>query len=64
MKVVVDPDVCSGCGLCVEDCPDVFEMDDEEGIARVKVDEVPEDTKDCTRQAEEECPLDAIIVKE
>lgn len=64
MKAVVDPDLCSGCEICVETCPDVFEMNDEEGIARVKVDEVPEDARECAKQAEEECPVDAIIVKE
>jgi len=64
MKAVVDPDVCTGCELCVETCPDVFEMDTDKVIARVKVDEVPDNAEDCARQAEEECPVDAITVEE
>ena len=64
MKAVVDPDVCTGCELCVEACPDVFEMDTDKVIARVKMDEVADNAEDCARQAEEECPVDAITVEE
>ena len=41
MRVTVDEETCIGCGLCTEDCPEVFEMNDDK--ARVKVDEVPQD---------------------
>ena len=37
MKVKVDADLCIGCGLCTETCPDVFEMDEDQGVAKVKV---------------------------
>ncbi|MDZ4655369.1 MAG: ferredoxin [Coriobacteriia bacterium] len=61
MKPVVDPDLCTGCGLCEEMCPEVFLLDDE-GIARV-IDEDPEpeaysDIEECV----ELCPVDAISV--
>ncbi len=26
MKAIVDPDECTGCALCVDTCPEVFEM--------------------------------------
>jgi ferredoxin len=26
MKAIVDKDLCIGCGLCVDVCPEVFEM--------------------------------------
>ena len=39
MKAVVDKDLCTGCGLCADSCPDVFEMQD--AIAVVKATPVP-----------------------
>ncbi len=63
MKVYVDKDECTGCGLCVDECPDVFEMDEDEDVAKVKVDEVPEDLEDSARDAADGCPVEAIKVE-
>ena len=41
MKAVVDKDLCTGCGLCEDTCPEVFEMKDD--IATAKVNKVPDD---------------------
>ena len=60
MKVRID-DTCSACGLCVDTCPDVFEMGDD--IAQVLVDEVPEEHEDAVQQAADECPSESIIVE-
>ena len=62
MKAFVDKDICTGCGLCTETCPEVFEMQGD--IAGVRVDDVPEDSEDCAKQAAEECPVEAITVEE
>ena len=62
MKVKVDRDACTGCELCVDTCPDVFEMDDD--LAKAKVSVVPEDQEDCAREAAEGCPVEAIEVKD
>ncbi len=59
MKAQVTDD-CISCGLCIDTCPEVFEMGDER--AEVIVDEVPEDLEDAVQQAAEECPTEAIIV--
>ncbi len=61
MKAVVDADLCTGCELCTQTCPDVFEMEDD--VAKTKVDEVPAGSEDCANQAAEECPVEAIKIE-
>jgi ferredoxin len=39
MPSVVDRDECTGCGLCVDECPSEAISLDEEGIAKVDADE-------------------------
>ncbi|MFH2068687.1 MAG: ferredoxin [Candidatus Omnitrophota bacterium] len=58
MKVKVDTDTCTGCGLCVDSCPDVFALEGE--VARVKVDQVPASAGECVQQAIQDCPVNAI----
>jgi len=59
MKVYVDGDVCVGTGSCVSLCPEVFELGDE-GVAVVKVAEVPDECADACREAIDACPVEAI----
>ncbi|MEW8955531.1 ferredoxin [Clostridium sp.] len=59
MKAYVDKDTCIGCGLCPSISPSVFDMDDD-GKAKTIVDEVPDDAKDDTKEAEDSCPVNAI----
>ena len=61
MKACVDPELCSGCGPCADICPEVFELN-EEGIAIVKVDEIPADLEDLCKEALESCPSQAISI--
>ena len=61
MKGYVDKETCIGCGLCPTVCPEIFEMDDD-GLAKAKDIEIPEDVEDTAKEAEEECPVDAIEV--
>ena len=60
MKVRIE-DTCVACELCVDTCPQVFEMDPD--LAKVIVDEVPAELEGVVRQAADECPVDAIIVE-
>ena len=59
MKAMIE-DTCTACGLCVDTCPDVFEMGSD--MAQVMVDEVPAKLEDAVQQAADECPVEAIIV--
>ncbi len=60
MKVRVE-DTCTACGLCVDTCPEVFELGDE--YAEVLVPEVPAEHESAVQQAADECPVEAIIVE-
>jgi len=60
MKVRIE-DTCTACGLCVNTCPDVFQMGSD--MAEVKVEQVPEELEGDVQQAADECPVEAIIVE-
>ena len=53
---------CVSCGLCVDICPDVFEMGTE--YAQVKMTDIPEKFEAAVRQAADECPVSAIAVEQ
>ena len=61
MKVIVDADACTGCGLCVETCPEVYEMVDD--VAKVKADPVPADAEENAKLGADDCPCEAIKVE-
>lgn len=55
MKLVIDTDVCIGCGLCVGSHPEVFDFDDE-GKAKVIGEADPAAAEDAMAN----CPVQAI----
>jgi len=61
MKVSIDADLCTGCGLCTDSLPEIFEMKDD--LAVVIQADVPEDKEDEVQEAADDCPAEAIIVE-
>lgn len=59
VNVEVDQSLCVMCGMCIGICPEVFEEGDS-GKARVVPDS--DKTKPCVKEAEEGCPVEAIMV--
>ena len=60
-KVWIEED-CTACELCVDTCPDVFEMGDE--TAQVIPGADLEANEDCIREAAESCPVEVIKFEE
>ncbi|MFP4473692.1 MAG: ferredoxin [Candidatus Omnitrophota bacterium] len=62
MKAIVDKETCTGCELCTQTCPEVYEMQGD--VAVVTADPVPEDAELVAKQAAEDCPVEAITIEE
>ena len=63
MEVRIDEDLCTGCGLCEETCPDIFKMDDDKDIAIVIKTDYDEYDEECIQEAVETCPSEAILTE-
>jgi ferredoxin len=61
MKVRIDADLCTACGLCTDDAPEVFTMGDD--VAEVVLADVPAGQEDAVKDAADSCPSEAIIVE-
>lgn len=63
MTAKVDKSACIGCGLCSSICPNVFQMEDD-GLAGVYANPVPDDDKGSVQEACDNCPVGAISINE
>lgn len=61
MHAIIDLDACTGCGLCTDICPEVFELSGD--VAVVKADPVPEENEDACEEAKDSCPVEAISLE-
>ena len=62
MKIRVDSELCIGSGICVEICPEVFELNGE--ASTVRLDLVPPRYEEACMEAAHLCPMKAISVEE
>ncbi len=51
---------CIRCGICITLYPELFEMDFDEDIVRIKTQEIPETAKEKARQSIKDCAVTAI----
>jgi ferredoxin len=59
MKVVVDYDLCEANALCMEACPKVFRVEEDDTLT-VLMDEIPEELRSQLLDAARLCPRQAI----
>lgn len=62
VKVLVDHARCQGHTLCAMVAPDWFELDDEDGHASVRREEVPSAQLGVVEDAARSCPEQAILI--
>ncbi len=62
MRAIVDAELCTGCGVCEDICPEVFGLEDD--LAKVKLDPVPAENEEACREALDSCPVEAISAAE
>ncbi len=62
MKAMIDRSGCIACGLCIDICPEVFRMGDDD-LAEVYA-EVDDSVKDSATEARDSCPVSVISLEE
>ena len=64
MRVVVDKLRCDAHGVCVDACPDVFALSDDDDKVRVLVEEPDESLREQLQRAAVVCPKAAISIED
>jgi ferredoxin len=63
MRIRVDFDLCQGHGVCQEEAPAVFAVDEREGRVVVRLPEPPESERAAVERAVRYCPTRALRVE-
>ncbi len=61
MTASVNAEICIGCTLCTQSCPEVFRMEGDKAVAFVS--SVPKQVEESCRRAADECPVSAIVIQ-
>jgi len=70
MKIIQEHEKCIGCGSCVALCPKHWEMGEDNKAKPVNSERVGDNYEltvgklECSKQAQETCPVQCIMVKE
>lgn len=59
MSIKVNQETCVGCGMCVNMCPDVFSLNEDN-----KAYAISQENTECAKNAASRCPVNAITVEE
>ena len=62
MKVIVDYDLCEANAVCMQQAPEIFEVDDEDNL-NVLQEEVPESLREKLENAVRLCPRQALRIE-
>lgn len=63
MRVVVDEFRCDAHGVCVDACPEVFDLGDDDDCVTVLVAEPDESLREAVTRAAAQCPKAAITLE-
>ena len=55
-------DSCIRCGICIDICPELYDMDYNEDVIRIVVEAVPEPFMDKARESIRDCAVGAIYL--
>lgn len=63
-KIIVDKDICIGCGFCAASFDKIFTMDDDDLAKAEDIDfnELDDEDKETVLDTKEGCPVDAIKI--
>ncbi len=61
MKVVVDYDLCEANALCMDCCPEVFRVEEDDTLT-VLLDDIPENLRAKVEESVRLCPRQAIVL--
>lgn len=62
MKVIVDYDLCEANAVCMDVCPEVFKVDEDDNL-HILMDEIPEDLRSKVEEAVRLCPRQALRIE-
>ena len=63
MRVILDTQNCQAYANCMLTAPDVFDLDDENGIAIIKQENPAEDLRSAVQEAVRSCPVQALSIE-